>query len=435
MQGFTPTPLAKVQYYNVSCPEGHRLRGERTEGYQALRCPTCGAGIFVLPRSPLPAPTLAANDRRVVPKAEPVFAPTFDEGPVTLNDPPPASELVDVEQIGEIEWLDEPQAQGEGKAANVTEVHPVPPEAEPQAEARPQAPERRAKAATKSAKRPSASEPAQVTTPRPRAAATRPAATTRAPREEARELVEISSSRSERLKQWASEHRMPLLLVSVVLIVLSTIGYRVGRSRFQELPRIAEQGREQGLPALDTGKFDTAQQFLSEASRAVDTLGGQVEGAEEIRQGAREAAIFTNLVPDSLEAILADASADPKERDSRFGTLYRGRSIIIDANIVATPDDKGNGRFELDYRIVPVTEGSKRVGRLDLSQFRLFEDSTRKVGDHVIFGARLSSLTLDSESGDWLFGLAPESGVYMTHYKALESFGWPSGTEVVEEAR
>src|SRR4051812_9629840 len=64
LQGLTTSPPPTVQYYDVVCPEGHRLRGQRTAGYQALRCPTCGEGIFVLPRSPLPEPPLPSSDRR-----------------------------------------------------------------------------------------------------------------------------------------------------------------------------------------------------------------------------------------------------------------------------------------------------------------------------------------------------------------------------------
>ena len=436
LQGFAPAPVAKVQYYNVACPEGHRLRGERTEGYQALRCPTCGSGIFVLPRSPLPAPVLAAGDQRI-PKAATVIRQSVDEGPVSLNDPPPASSRVDVEDIGEIEWLDEPGTSSGGQPSQTADVLPVPFEPEFDAALAPETAEPRPKPAAKAPK-PAASQPVE----KPRAPAQRPAAAAAAPAKarpsrprqpEPEELVEVVEPASVRLKAWAFRNRLPLLVVSVCLIVMSTVAYRMGRSRFQELPRIAEEGRLQGLPALDAGQFDSAQQYLSEASRAVDSLGGQVEGADDIRQGAREAAIYTNLVPDSLESILADASADPKDRDSKFGTLYQGRSIIIDAVIVATPEDK-EGRYEVDYRIIPTSEGSKRVGRLDLSHFHLFEDSKRKVGDHVIFGARLSSLSLDSVGNDWLFGVDPDSGVYMTHSKALESFGWPGETQVdVEE--
>ena len=60
VKGMGPAEPAEPQPFRVSCPEGHVIRGRRTEGYQALRCPECGAGVFVLPRSPLPMPPAPA---------------------------------------------------------------------------------------------------------------------------------------------------------------------------------------------------------------------------------------------------------------------------------------------------------------------------------------------------------------------------------------
>jgi DNA-directed RNA polymerase subunit RPC12/RpoP len=108
----------RVQYFNVACPSGHRIRGERTEGYQALRCPVCGDGIFVLPRSPLPepvAPPSAAPDRHpIATKAQ-----YRDDGPIELAD---ASHMaVDLDEQSdlpaeevEIDWENDP---GPKKAA------------------------------------------------------------------------------------------------------------------------------------------------------------------------------------------------------------------------------------------------------------------------------------------------------------------------------
>ena len=116
-------PAAKVQYFNVACASGHRVRGERTEGYQGLRCPACGEGVFVLPRSPLPepaAPARSANSKAAAMRADRGFV---EEGPVELTDPRQAGvELADrgpgrIE--AEIIWDDEPAEPAVGRGAAV----------------------------------------------------------------------------------------------------------------------------------------------------------------------------------------------------------------------------------------------------------------------------------------------------------------------------
>ena len=213
------------------------------------------------------------------------------------------------------------------------------------------------------------------------------------------------------------------------LLVVGTVAFRAWRASRSGLPEVAALGRTQGLEALEAGKFDTAHQLLSEASRAVDALGGAIEGAEEIRQGAREAAIYNDLVPESLESLLAEAGrSDPQEWASTFADLYKGRAIIIDAHITSEPDGSRRLGYGLDYRIFQEGEGGRpmRVGRIDTTGFRIFELSRPKVGDRVQFGARLASFTFDPVTEEWLVGLEPDSGVEMIHKRALRAFGWPA---------
>jgi hypothetical protein len=222
-----------------------------------------------------------------------------------------------------------------------------------------------------------------------------------------------------------------MIFLAVGLIVVGTVGYRLWRSRFQDFPRIAEVGRTRGLAALDAGKFDSAHQLLSEAKRAVDALGGAVEGAAEIRHGAEEAALFTSLCPDSLETILANASPDPEEWESRFSTMYQGRACLFDADVLEVPNASGSGSYDLAYRIVPNGEAARpsRTGRVDLTGFKLFESAQPRKGGHVLFGARLASFRY--EDGEWLVRLEPDSGVFLTHPRALEFLGFPSSDEGV----
>ncbi|GAC1463288.1 MAG: hypothetical protein NVSMB9_00590 [Isosphaeraceae bacterium] len=210
-------------------------------------------------------------------------------------------------------------------------------------------------------------------------------------------------------------------------MVLGTVGYRSWQSRLKDLPRIIERGKTEGLVALDAGQFDRAHQLLSEAKRALDQLGNQVEGALAIQHGADEAAIFVQLVSNTLEEILDEAAREePKAWTERFNLFYRGRSVIIDAHLASVPDSTGNGRYELDYQIFRAGEGTPASSaRIDTSGLRHLDTIKPKVGDEIIFGARLASFHFDRGRGEWLVGFEPGSDVQMTHAKALETIGWP----------
>src|SRR5262245_15233689 len=112
LQDLATEPPGRVQYFNVRCASGHRVRGERTEGYQALRCPACGEGVFVLPSSPLPEPVAPARPAERRPVAAQFDEPMVEEGPVELTDPAQVEvELVDREpgrDDAEIVWDDTP---------------------------------------------------------------------------------------------------------------------------------------------------------------------------------------------------------------------------------------------------------------------------------------------------------------------------------------
>ena len=235
------------------------------------------------------------------------------------------------------------------------------------------------------------------------------------------------------LVQRVRANRNPLIFAAVGLLVVGTIVFRTWRARIADLPRIAELGKTEGLTALDEGKFTLAHQLLSEAKRAVISLGDAYEGASAIKQGADEAAVIANFSPASLEEMIEEAArADPKVWEKKFADFYKGRSILIDSEIVKAPDSRGIGRYEFRYRVLPDGgdgETPRTKGRVDTPGFRLFDLTHPKVRDRVIFGARLASFQFDAEAEEWVIGLDPSSGVYMTHEKALRAMGWPDATE------
>ena len=393
MQGWTAPPPPRAQGYSVACSEGHRLTGQRTEGYQALRCPTCGEGIFVLPRSPLPIPPApAASHRARVAAATEAFP---EDGPIALSDPPRSATVPGAEvdpgeaEMAEIDWVDEAPA--------TPAPAPPSPKVVPAAKPGPRKP------------RPSPS-------PEP-------------------EPPTIALADHPTLAEWAWQRRNALLVAGVILLVIGAVSFRRHRQRLEDLPEVAEIGRTEGLKRLDDGDFQAAKKLLADAAAAVDALGGRYEGADAIRQGAREAAIFTDLSSDGLDVLLEQAATyrDVKEWSSHFAGFYRGRSFILETAIVAEPDPARPGS---GYQVeCPILTGrgpkAKARGRLDLAGFRLFEDSKPRVGEPKTFGARLASLEFEVATSEWVFTVEPDSGVFITHPKALEAIGWP--TPVIPE--
>jgi DNA-directed RNA polymerase subunit RPC12/RpoP len=439
-----PEPMA--QYFNVRCVSGHRVRGERTEGYQALRCPACGEGVFVLPRSPLPAPP--APQRQSAAKSMRASEPMVEEGPVELTDPARVSiDLGGDERAladADIVWddaLPEPPPKAAPKPVDpLSESVDLgiagPPKAAakhlaaakeaadrvtaPERRHRDSKPRRRSQAAPDDRMQ-GAAEGLDRRSRGPKGAI---AVTGNADGEaRAAQVFEIKPARPMRAIN-------RLLLVVVPCLVIATVAWRYRQQVRQGYPAIVEKGRTEGIKALDEGDFDKAFQLLAAAKSAVDGLSGAVEGADEVRQAADESAIFVNLITRELGELLDEAGrTDPITWDSKFDSLYKGRSIVVDSIITAVPDGAKSTKYELLFRALPPGEATNRDGRperageLDLTNFQLLQMAGRPIGDRVIFGATLASFKRDSESGAWLVRLEPKSGVFITHTKALDSFG------------
>jgi hypothetical protein len=242
-------------------------------------------------------------------------------------------------------------------------------------------------------------------------------------------------------KETQKRRRHLLLFALVPLLVIATFAFRHWQQRRGEFPLIVERGRTDGIPALEEGDFDKANQLLSAARKAVDALGGADEEADAIRHAADEAAIFVDLIARPLEDLLAEAGRmSPDAWASQFKLLYKGRAILIDSEIVAAPEPGGKGQYEIQYTILPPGEQASfrpgadarpdRIGVFDFTGFQLFELAQPRAGTRVPFGARLASFEYDGLRNCWIVRLEPKSGVFIKHTKALLSLGWPSATEM-----
>ena len=390
-----PSEPPAPQGYDIACPRGHRLQGLRNEGYQALRCPTCGEGIFVLPRSPLPDPKASEANGR----SESLHRRKSEEdaGPIPLVDPPQAKSLAEDEAV--VEWVDEEPESGE--APNDIEV-PF----EEELAARRARKEREAKAIEE--------EEAFEEEPE-------------------EEFVRPTEGR------WARRDRPALVATTVVILVVATVGLSIRRGMLREYPRWVERGRTEGIEVLDRGDFDKARMILSRAREGVDALGGEIEGADAIRQASAEANLIVDLVPKTLEEILDEAATYPNLDDwpAHFKRTYQGRSIIIDST-VRLPGRSGGGTDkppDLDYRVLTRGPGGPRVARISLEGVSLFKLLEFKEGDRVVFGARLAGLSPENEGSGWVVALEPKSAVLMLHPKALSSLGFPDSQSPSTEGR
>ena len=426
MGSWSPPAPSSPQYFQVYCAEGHSIEGRRTESYQALRCPNCGAGVFVLPLSPLPEPKIP-NDRST---PRHVAKPTWrDDEAIPLTDPVPfdrAEAIVEIEvepepetkpvaarQVDRIEWVDE-----EEEAPSLADEPVLPPgsvAAEFDPEVHLDAPSH---------------HPAKSKTSQPAKPKARPTA---APAIEVRERVGLGR------KLWKA--RNALIFVAVVLIVAATIGQGIWRKKLEGLPKDFERGKTEGIAALERGEFGSAKQILQTAAEAIRLLGGRLEDpeVENVRQAADEAAIYADLMDLSLET-LVDRAARARPGDdwpSTFKASVEGRSIVIEAHVTAVPDPgQPDSTYEIDYRI-GYGKGSTPDGRgrIDLKGFRLTDDAHPKLGDRLAFGARVAAVEFELDRKEWVVKLEPKSGVFVRHYKALRYLGWPAEDESSEEEK
>ncbi|MBV8487247.1 MAG: hypothetical protein JO161_03100 [Planctomycetaceae bacterium] len=440
---------ARVQYFSVICPQGHRMRGQRTKSYQALRCPACGEGVFVLPASPLPEP---------VPPARTTARPAaggrmiVEEGPVELTDP--ARVTVDVpespDRSDEIEILWEDEAKPEPKAAprrGSSEKREPRPD---QRDGEPTVPAGDRLARVRPASVPNADEVATAGSEAARLPESIETSSRSArPRPQSRRQgvfdsadAAVQSQPGDNLDSGPTRllrpHHRPLLIsAGLILVILAAVALRSWHQHRQDLPMVAATGWTEGITALEAGKLDHAHQLLSAAAEAVDALGGGVEHADEIRHAAEETALLVDLLPDTLESLLEEAArASPQSWATRFDDLYKGRAVVIDASITATPETSRRNCYELDYLVLAPGEsarGQPRYARIDLSGFEAVTLARGKVGDRIVFGGRLESFQYDTQAQEWLIRLASQSGVLFTHHKALEALGWPSGLRNLEK--
>ena len=122
------------------------------------------------------------------------------------------------------------------------------------------------------------------------------------------------------------------------LMVVGTVAFRTWMNRRQDLPRVAEVGKTEGIPALEAGEV---RQGLSAS------LGGQGSGGLAGRgrrgrrgdppRGGRGVDLRGSHPRHPREPARGGGTDHPAGLGDAVRHLYKGRAVIIDARIIATP--------------------------------------------------------------------------------------------------
>lgn len=407
-------PVADMRF-EARCPAGHELTGHRTETFQAVRCRECGEGVFVGPTSWLPVPPAAAvydlvplgSIRDVAPAGKPRRSQAADDdessrsfGTIPLKD----SDAVPGAFASKLP-VDDPAAKFEVKPArdlgdgDFQKI--IGKDADRQAaEAREQTRER------------------QMQESRRKEEAARKAAAA----QHADKPAEFEAEPVPRVPLWRRVSPKVWVGLGVALIIALTIRGQIRQNYRDRIPEIVKKARTDGLTSLDAGRFDEAKQILNDAAAAFDYLRENTDESKEIRQAAREASILADLVGRPLDEII-DRFAAGEAGKADFRNLDKGRSLVVEARVTATPEQGGG--YDLDFR-VPVGPGpnpARPLGKLDVKNLELLANLRPKVGETILIGVRLSDLEL--ADGAWWIRLDSKSGVLMTRWAALGSIGWP----------
>lgn len=411
--------------FEARCPSGHLITGQRQEKFQAIRCPECSEGIFVLPTSWLPVPP-SSSPGKVVKLSQFGKAELLPSKVGDYDGDDGDEELVEMDNQhgsdrGSGLQLSEYETQAEADESDLSEdpaaSYPVEPGREVNADelariAREDL--RKNKAQPKQDRRARRDQSAKSAVKKTQADDNSD--------DQVDQMEEDFSPDEQRLPLFKRVGTKTWIMLGVTVVISLTIYFQIRQRHREKLPQLAQLGRTQGMELLKSGKFDEAKKILADAASAYAEMNDRTEVAREIQQASREAAILADLVGRPLEEIL-DRYAAGGEGKAEFESLEKDRSIIIESRITSTPDN--GGVYDIDYRIAvgPGPDSARPLGRLDLSSLILLKNLKPELGDQLLIGLRIQGFELTDSQ--WLVKVDPQSGVLMTNWDALATIGWP----------
>jgi hypothetical protein len=130
-----------------------------------------------------------------------------------------------------------------------------------------------------------------------------------------------------------------------------------------------------------------------------------------VRQLAREAAVLSDLLAESLEEILQHAAGlEAKEWQLEFRHRYQGKAILLDGEFFK--DAAGN--WQCDYQLF----AGKDKAKLEFSSLVLPPKLSLQGRQRMVLGLRLENVRLEPPGPAWVVRLEKNSEVFLTELGA-----------------
>jgi hypothetical protein len=199
-----------------------------------------------------------------------------------------------------------------------------------------------------------------------------------------------------------------ITLAAMILILLITLSSKRATSSLPG-PKAISQRMTAGKKFLSQGKFHEAVKELEEALalRACYPEFLSASERKDLTQLHRQASLLADLLSQSLEEILfqASAEADEQEWQALFADRYKGKAIVFFAEV--RRDVQANYLLDYDFFV-----GEKRA-HVELGNIQMLRTLPMDRPQRLLFGARLASVGPEA-GGTWVIRFEPDSGVLLT---------------------
>jgi hypothetical protein len=400
---FGGRPAAQPQPFDIRCPCGGRVAGERTDSSQLLGCPGCRQMLLVLPATVYPLP------KRPTPPG-PKPEATTSSAPETA---PPAEE-------GSARSL---RKRRRGQAAADAPGPDVGASPEARSNASP------------------ASSSAQA--PPPGAAGLSPTVapgrSTGVPTDRRAERKAANARFAAAVAAWRKKTFTPVrLVVAAVLLCLSGTGYWLRlRQEFQQAERVVTESSRLAELAVASRSWGEAADLYGRVESALDRLQRDDPPARRLRQWSRETQALTNLLPTTLADLVEEAAnGDWEARGLNWSEVFRSSHadqwVLLESTLPAleestpnsTTDAPGNsatrpGETKTSLSIPLLVGAIRATVEGELAVLSKVPTESRPV--RILIASRIAAI--ETAEGRWVVRLDGDSAFLWVHASTLAETG------------